>query len=278
MSFPTMPFPTTPVTTTPFAAAPFPTAPQGSPAQPVQFNPSTYETTVDGLRSGMRALTEQLARVPGAVDDATAHWWFPDQLAAGLRWCTDRLLELGRELLDRLGELLEGAAAPVLFFVRAHDWMTRVGSPVSGVAASVHPNALRAPLRWTGEAATTYRGAVAGQSPAAAQIQAVSGTVTASLGACAVAGLAFYVALSLILTKFLVATIATVAAIGSVVLSWAGLLLIVEEAAVNTGMVMSAVGALVATQGAAALALVNVTGASRSQTALPHGRWPVGTA
>ena len=245
---------------------------------PRQFSPASYEATVAELRSGMVALTSRLTEVLPAVDDTAGRWWVPDALADGLRWCAQRLLTLGRDLLDTLGELLEGAGAPVLFFVRAHEWVSQVGPPASDVAATIHPNALRATLTWSGEAAATYRAAVAGQSPAAAQVQAVSGVVAAALCGCAAAGLAFYVALGLILAKFLTATVAAIAALGSVVLSWAGLLLIVEEAAVNTGMVVSAVAGLTAAQGAAALALVNLTGAARSRTAFPRGHWPVGTA
>ncbi|CAM5782492.1 hypothetical protein [Cellulomonas persica] len=245
---------------------------------PSGFSPATYDATIEQLRSGMRALTARMAQITPTLDDTLGQWWVPGLLADGLTWCADRLQELGRELLATLGDLLEGAAAPALFFVRAFEWVTEVGPPVSGVAATTHPNALRAPLTWTGEAASTYRAAVAGQSPAAAQVQSVSGVVAASLCACAAAGLALYVALGVILAKFLTAMVAAIAALGSVVLSWAGLLVIVEEAAVNTGMVVSAVAAFTAAQGAAALALVNVTGAARSQTSLPHGHWPAGTA
>ncbi|AEI11439.1 hypothetical protein [Cellulomonas gilvus] len=242
------------------------------------FTPTLHQAAVDELRGTVSALSDRLHEVRSALDSAVSRWGVPGWLADGLAWCTERMLDLGRTVLTRTGELLEGAAAPVRFFLRAYDWSTQVGAPASAVASAVHPNALRAPLSWTGDAATTYKAAVAGQAAAASQVQSISSAVTVSLGACAVAGLAFYVALGVIVAKFLAAATAAVVALGSVVLSWAGLLLIVEEAAVNLGMITAAVATLVATQGAAAAALVNITNASGAHNGFPGGHWPRGTA
>ena len=116
-----------------------------------------------------------------------------------------------------------------------------------------------------------------GQAPAATQVAAVATTVATSLGACAVAGLAFYVALGVIVARLVTAVTVVVAALGSVAFSWAGVLLAVEEAAVTSGMVVTAVAGLTAVQGAAAVAVVNVTNAARSTAAFPHGHWPSAT-
>ncbi|UJP39708.1 hypothetical protein [Cellulomonas palmilytica] len=241
------------------------------------FSPSTYEATVESLRAGVRALSDRVADLPRAAGDAVGHAWVPDWLADAVRACADRLAALGRGLVARVGELLEGAAAPVLFFLRAHDWITQVGAPASGVAGAVQPSALRATRTWDGATASAYRAAVVGQAPAAAQVHRVAATVASSLTACAVAGLAFYVALAVIVAKVVAAFVAAVAAFGSGVLSWAGLLIVVEEAAVTSGMVVSAVAGLVAVQGAAAVATVNVTDAARHASAFPHGHWPTAT-
>jgi len=240
------------------------------------FVPSTYEATVTALRGGVQALSDRVDALPRALDRALA-LPLPDWLRAGLRACVDRLATLGRAAVDRVGELLAGAAAPVLFFVRAHDWVTQVGGPASGVAGALQPGALRAPRTWEGAAASAYRAAVAGQAPAAAQVHAVATTLASSLTTCAVAGLAFYVALGVIVTRLLTALAAALAALGSVVLSWAGLALVVEEAAVTAAMVVSAVAALTAVQGAAAAAAVGVTNAARNDTAFPTGHWPRAT-
>ncbi len=95
---------------------------------------------------------------------------------------------------------------------------------------------------------------------------------------CAAAGLAFYVALGVIVAKVVTALAVAIAAFGSAVFSWAGVLLVVEEAAVTSGMVVAAVAGLMAVQGAAATATVHVTNATGQSSAFPHGHWPSATA
>jgi hypothetical protein len=56
-----------------------------------------------------------------------------------------------------------------------------------------------------------------------------------ALGICAVAGLAFYVALGVILAQFIVAMIATIAAVGSIAFSWAGVGIAVGDTTVSAG-------------------------------------------
>ncbi|GEA81026.1 hypothetical protein [Cellulomonas uda] len=242
------------------------------------FSPATYEATVESLRAGVRTLSGQLTELPRAASQAVGHAWVPGWLADAVRSCTDRLVALGRDLAARVGELLTGAAAPVLFFVRAHDWVTHVGAPASRVAGELQPSALHATRAWEGAAATAYRAAVAGQAPAAAQVHAVATAVATSLTTCAAAGLAFYVALGVIVAKVVTALAVAIAAFGSAVFSWAGVLLVVEEAAVTSGMVVAAVAGLMAVQGAAAAATVHVTNATGQSSTFPHGHWPSATA
>ncbi|ASR55181.1 hypothetical protein [Cellulomonas sp. PSBB021] len=241
------------------------------------FSPATYEATVESLRAGVRTLSGQLTELPRAASHAVGHAWVPGWLADAVRSCTDRLVALGRDLAARVGELLTGAAAPVLFFVRANDWVTDVGAPASRVAGALQPSALHT-TPWEGAAATAYRAAVAGQAPAAAQVHAVATAVATSLTTCAAAGLAFYVALGVIVAKVVTALAVAIAAFGSAVFSWAGVLLVVEEAAVTSGMVVAAVAGLMAVQGAAATATVHVTNATGQSSAFPHGHWPSATA
>jgi len=243
-----------------------------------QFSPAMFDATIEELTSGMTDLSGHLQRVGPTVNATVSNIFIPDFVADGLIWCAEKLIEIGTAVLEKIKELLLGAAAPVAFFFRAHDWRTQIGGPASGVAGSIGPNALRAPLVWTGEAATSYTRAVAGQAPAATSVESLSSTVSTALTTCAVAGLAFYVAIGLILVKLIVATIAAIVALGSVVFSWAGVALIVEEAGVNTAMIVAAVAALVALLGAQASALITVEGAAVSATAFPGGHWPVGTA
>jgi len=242
------------------------------------FSVATFEATIEELQDGLSNLSGQLARVGPAVRSATSIPLMPDFVKDGLVWCGERLLEIGKQVLDKIGELLQGAVAPVGFFFRASDWHENIGGPASGVAAAVNPNALRATLDWEGDAASAYTRSVAGQTTAATAIQSVSSSMATSLVTCAVAGLAFYVAIAVILAKLIAATIAAIVALGSVVFSWAGVGIIIEEAAVNTGLIIAAVTTLVAVLGAQGNAIVQIKGAVSSGGAFPGGAWPEGAA
>ncbi|MCU1431422.1 MAG: hypothetical protein JWP95_527 [Actinotalea sp.] len=242
------------------------------------FSPATFQSVIDELVSGFDELVGHLNRVGPATNAATSHWWMPEPVARGLVWCANKLIELGNSILEKIGELLQGAAAPVTFFFRAADWRDSIGAPASLVAGSIAPTALRAPLDWTGDAAARYTRAVAGQAPAATAVETLSTTVATALTTSAAAGCAFYVALGVIIVKLIIATVAAIAALGSVVFSWAGVLLIIEEAGVNTAMIIAAVSLLTACLAAQAAAIVTVSGGAASSGAFPGGQWPVGTA
>lgn len=98
------------------------------------------------------------------------------------------------------------------------------------------------------------------------------------LGICAAAGLAFYLVIGIILVKFIVAMVGVIAAIGSVAFSWAGVALAVEEAGVNTGLIIAAVTTLTAVLGAQAQQLVTLHGEAVDNSAFPGGHWPDPTA
>jgi hypothetical protein len=108
-------------------------------------------------------------------------------------------------------------------------------------------------------------------------VGAIADKTAGSLTTCAAAGLIFYVALGVIVVKFILATITAIAALGSVVFSWAGAALIVEEAGVNTGMIIAAVAGLSAVLGAQASQMAVLHGEASDGSAFPGGRWPNAT-
>src|SRR5512147_2089300 len=117
-------------------------------------------------------------------------------------------------------------------------------------------------VHWSGDAATKYTASVKGQPTAATQIETSADKIAAGLNICAVAGLAFYVALAAILVKFITATTAAIVALGSVVFSWAGAATIVEEAGVNAALIWTAVSTLVAVLGAQGQQMAIIKGES----------------
>ena len=99
-----------------------------------------------------------------------------------------------------------------------------------------------------------------------------------SLSTCASAGLAFYGALALIVVKLIAATIAAIVAFGSVVLSPAGVAIVIEEVSVNTAMVVFVVTTVVAVLAAQSIQAVAIAGAAVDSDSFPGGHWPTARA
>ena len=237
---------------------------------------SQYEATIDKLTAGLADLSAKLNEVGPTVQAAASRWYITQSIADDLVWVGNKIVELGSLVLDKIAELLKGAAAPVTFFFTAQDWQDVRGLS-TGVSGQLKPELLGVARVWHGDAANSYIKQIKPQSDAAARIGVIADKTATALNTCAIAGLAFYVALAVILVKFIVATIAALAALGSVVFSWAGAALIVEEAAVNTGMLVAAVSGLVAVLGAQASQMVVLHGEAIDASAFPGGRWPDAT-
>ncbi|SDY98506.1 hypothetical protein SAMN05444365_104437 [Micromonospora pattaloongensis] len=240
------------------------------------FSVAQYEATIDKLTAGMADLSAKLQEVGPTVQKATSHWYVTQSVADDLVWVGNKILELGSWVLDKLAELLKGAAAPVTFFFTARDWED-VRGLATGVSGQLKPELLGVGRVWHGSAADAYVKQIKPQSDAAARVGTLADKTAVALYTCAATGLAFYVALAVILIKFIVATITALAALGSVVFSWAGAALIVEEAAVNTGMIVAAVSGLVAVLGAQASQMVVLHGEAVDGSTFPGGQWPNAT-
>ncbi|EME97471.1 hypothetical protein J7W19_13445 [Streptomyces mobaraensis NBRC 13819 = DSM 40847] len=242
------------------------------------FNAAQYTATIDKLNSGLTNLTTKLNQVGPKAESTANKWYVPEVIGKALIWCANKLIELGKWILNKIGELLKGAAVPVTAFKDAYTWQHDVRGHATDVAGNVAADALRAPKQWKGDGATAYTAAVKLQPTAATQIATSADKIATALTLCAVAGLAFYVALGVILVKFIAAIIAAIAALGSVVFSAAGAAIIVEEAGVNTALIITAVTTLVAALGAQAQQMTAVEGEAKDNRAFPGGQWPVATA
>lgn len=241
------------------------------------FSVAEFQNTIDEMNTKLSEFGSKLDTVPGVVNNTVDHWYIPDFVAEAVIWCGQKVLDAGSWFLDKIGELLQGVAAPITFFGRAGDWRDQLGAPATEVAGDTAPSALRALLDWTGEAATRYKTAVSGQPTAATQIDTVAGTVATALTYSAVAGLAFYVALAVIVVQALIGLIGAIVLLGSMVLSWAGAAAAVGEITITSAAITAAVALLVAALGAQAKAVVDISGESNDMGAFPGGAWPKGT-
>ncbi|GAA1809223.1 hypothetical protein HC028_26005 [Planosporangium flavigriseum] len=237
------------------------------------FSTAQYEATINKLSSGLGELLGKLQEVGPTAQAAANRWYLPQSVADDIIWLGKKILELGSWVLNKIEELLKGAAAPVVMFSNAMDWQDIRGL-ATGVAGQLKPEALSVERAWHGPAAEAYTRQIKPQSDAAARIGAMADKTATALTVCAVAGLTFYVALGIILIKFIAATITALAAIGTAVFSWAGAALIAEEAAVNTGLIIAAVSALVAVLGAQASQMVVLHGEAVDGSTFPGGAWP----
>jgi hypothetical protein len=240
------------------------------------FSTAQYEAAINKLTLGLDDLSAKLQQVGPTAEAAATRWYIPRSVADDIIWLGEKILELGSWLLDKISELLKGAAAPVVMFTTAWDWEDMRGL-ASGVAGQLLPEALTVGRTWHGTAADAYSKQIKPQSDAAARIASMADKTALTLTACAVAGLAFYIALGVILVKFIAALVAALAALGTAVFSWAGAALIVEEAGVNTGLVIAAVAALTTVLSAQATQMVVLHGEAVDAGTFPAGQWPNAT-
>jgi hypothetical protein len=244
----------------------------------MSFSAAQHEAVAHKLNTGLNNLSAKLNEVGPKANSAMDHWYITDKIADAIKWIGEKLLELGSWVLEKIKDLAQGIAAPFTFWFTALDWQDQVKAKASEVAGEIQPKVLKAPQEWKGDGADAYTAAVWPQPTAASQIGSLGSSVATALMVSAVAGLAFYCALAVILYKFITATIAAIVALGSAVFSWAGALLIIEEAGVNAAMIKGAVAGLLVCLGTQSEELVRVTGDAQDNTAFPDGHWPKGTA
>jgi hypothetical protein len=242
----------------------------------MEFSEEQYRAAIDKIRNGLVELNSKIQALPAAANNTLAKADLPQAVRDAVVWLTKKMVDILTSVANKIIELLKGAAAPIFMFRSAYGWQD-VRGMTSTVVGNLRPEALRVNRYWSGSANDAYNRAVKPQSDAAARIGTIAERTSSSLNVCAVAGLAFYIALGLIVVKFIIAAVAAIAALGSVVASWAGLALIVEEAGVNTGMIIAAVVSLTALLGAQASQMAVLHGEAIDNSAFPGCRWPDST-
>jgi len=237
------------------------------------FSEAQFNETVSKLNQGLNDLSTKISEVPPAANAAMDHWYIPGFVKDAIRWCAEKICELASWIWNKIKEVLRGIAAPVYFFKYAFDWQDIRGI-ADGVSGQLKPEAMPAANQWSGSAATAYTKSIKPQGDAANKIATISDKTATALQICAGVGLTFYVAIAVILVKFIAAMVAAIAAFGSAVFSWAGAALIVEEAGVNSALIWAAIGALTAALGTQAQQLIGLHGEAIDNSFFPGGHWP----
>lgn len=242
----------------------------------MEFSVAQYESVIDSLSSGLGELSNKLQQIEPTVRSAVDHWYITNPQAELIIWLGKKLLDLGSAILDKLQELVKGALAPVLMYQRAREWQDIRGH-ASTVSGQLKPEVLDPGRIWSGRAADAYLRQVPLQSAAATRIATVADKTSDALSTCANVSLAFYVAIGVILVKFISTMISALVALGSAIFSLAGAALIVEESGVNSGLIVAAVSALSASLGMQATKMVTLHGEAVDNGSFPGGHWPNAT-
>jgi hypothetical protein len=237
------------------------------------FSIAQYQAVTDRVSSGAQTISAKIPEVSAAAGRVLGEWYVPGPVKDAVKWLADKIIQIAEWIWDKITELLKGVAAPVYMFEYSWDWQSIRGT-ASDVAGELTPQVVGVTKDWQGSAATAYTGALQPQAGAAAQIASIANQTANCLTTCAAAGCAFYVALGVIVVKFIISMTLAIGALGSVVFSWAGLVLIVQEAGVNTGLIITAVAALTALLGAQASQMGAMHGQAVDGAAFPGGHWP----
>lgn len=239
----------------------------------MDFDEAQFNETIAKLNQGLTDLGNKIDEVPPAANAAMDHWYIPGFVKDAIKWCAEEITKLAKWIWDKITEVMKGVAAPVYFFKYAFDWQD-VRGLANGVTGQLKPEAMPAANSWTGQAAAAYKAVIKPQGDAANKLATISDKTAGALQICAGVGLTFYVAIAVILVKFIAAMVTAIAAFGSAVFSWAGAALVVEEAGVNSGLIWAAVGALTAALGTQAQQMISLHGEAIDNSTFPGGRWP----
>ena len=238
----------------------------------MSFSRAEFEAAVDKINQGMDDMSAKMEQIPQVANSTIDHWYIPSFVAEGIIWLAEKMMELAQKIWDKLVEVLKGVAAPVTFFFNAQD-LDGAAASAQGVAANFADGQLVSRMEWSGAAALAYKDEVATQRNAATELGVIADQMAKSLVWAAVAGLLFYVGLGVIVVKFVIAMVAAIAALGSVVFSWAGAALIAEEAGVNIAAIAGLVSTLLLLLGDQVKEMLALQAAATTDK-FPHGAWP----
>lgn len=239
----------------------------------MDFDAAAHDRAVDMIRARLAEIPTRVTAVRAAASAAANQPLVPGPIATAMLDVAAQIGTVATEIVDKIVELLEGVAAPVMLFGYAGAWTDIIGR-ASDVQGRLKVDQLPVRAHWKGLACDRYVAAVASQSGAAGRVAGMAGAVPLALGACAAAGLAFYVVVGVILVKVIEGLVVSVAAFASEAFSWAGVLLGLGAVEIGASLLIAAVTTLVALLGAQAVQLNNMRAGLLDHSQFPGGHWP----
>ncbi|MEV6388449.1 hypothetical protein [Nocardia xishanensis] len=239
----------------------------------MEFSIAQFDGIIAQIESKIGEIGTKIDSVPSIVDNGVSHWWVTDAMEAVIRWAGTKIVEFGKWLIETVQDLLQGALAPVYMAMCAWDWL-EIRETASQVAGNIDPNILKSTAEWQGAAQFAYKSAATAHNAAAKRISDIGKDTAIALGASAAAGLAFYGGVLAVLVKAAVAVTTALGGIASGVFSWAGAMLIAEEAASDPALIVAAVTGLTAVLGAQVGTLLAIKATATDNSIWPYGKWP----
>lgn len=237
------------------------------------FSQAQYEAATNKINQGMADVSRKIDQIVPAAQAGVDHWYIPGFVKDAVLWLAQEAVGIAQNLWNKITDLLKGVAAPVAFFFDAFDWENLRGL-AAGVAGEISPSVMPSSRHWTGDAQEAYAKIMPAQSTAATRIATIADSTGTALDVCAAAGVAFYVALGVIVAQFVIAMVGVIAALGSVAFSWAGVGLAVGDTTVSAGLIITAVAALGVVLTAQSQQMVSLHGQAIDDAAFPGGKWP----
>ena len=238
------------------------------------FSQAQYEAVIREIEAGLKTFEGQLAQVIPTANSATSHWYVPPPVAQAFKWIAEETVKVGQAILDWFLDLLKGAVAPIFMFVDAWRWQDIKGKLNAISTDLTTQNLVVDESDWSGRARDNYLAAATAQSTSAARVGSIAGSTSGNLLICAGAGLAFYIVLAGVLAKLIAALAVSIAGMGSGIFTAPGIALFLEEAGVNTAIIVTAVSTLAAFLAAQANAMITLHGDAVDPTSFPNGVWP----
>lgn len=238
------------------------------------FSVAQFQSTIGEINTGMTKFSTNLNKLVPTAQATANRWYIPPHIAKAIVWVAEKSVEVGTAILNWFKDLIKGALAPIFMFQDAWEWMDIRGKANLVAGNLTEQNLVVDDSDWSGKARDAYLKAVSAQSNAATRVGSIAGSTSNHLLACAAAGAAFYVTLAVVLVKLIAATVTAIAAFGSAVFSWAGVLIILEEAGVNTAIIGTALATLTAFVTATVTTMVNLHGEAVDPAGFPGGKWP----
>ncbi|WP_239164262.1 hypothetical protein [Actinoplanes palleronii] len=100
------------------------------------FSVAQHEAVIAEINEGMNTLNAKLDQAIPAADRVASQWWVADVIGEALMYIARETVELGKEIVAFIADLLKGAVAPIIMFQDSWKWAD-IKSGFSGVATEL---------------------------------------------------------------------------------------------------------------------------------------------